>query len=174
MYCVLFPVPLRMVSSGLVVFWGISAIGSMTLIFLGPFCCALTDNSKPWAPLIYFGLFFHEFLHLLSIRVYLLIFWLLTQFPQICRLVLWAGNVLLPKNNCHSFCSFGDFIKSTFFPANLFKLLDKTNPNMKYEGILLLTLSHPSSLCLLHLSFVPNTKTVLRGFFNDKIFLSVS
>lgn len=51
------------------------------------------------------------------------------------------------------------------FPANLFKLLDKTNPNMKDEGILLLTLSHPSSLGLLLLSFVPNTKTVLRVFF---------
>lgn len=89
-----------------------------------------------WALFVYFRLF-HKFLALL-IKIYLLVSCLLTQSPQICLLVISAGSVSLPKKN-HIFCSFGDFIEPTLFMI-LSKLLDKTNPNVRDGGILLLTL----------------------------------
>lgn len=132
---------LQSLSGGCPKFMGVlveyRSIGSMTLTLLP----GANSYSEPWALCVYLWLFFHKLLSLLSIEIYLLIFWLLTVSPNLYAIYL-CWQYLNAREKDHIFWSSGDFIENTLFSSTLSKLLDRTNPNIKDERPLLLTFSH--------------------------------
>lgn len=82
-----------------------------------------------WALFVCFWLF-HKFLTCLPIEICLLIFCLLTQSPQICMLFISAGSVSLPGKKSY-FLQLLRFYWIYSFSDTWFKLLDKTNPNIR-------------------------------------------